>query len=461
MKLLIVDDEEAARYGIRKALQVRGRVFEAANLQAARKILADEEPDLVLLDLNLDGQDGLELLEDTGRSDPAPKVIVITAHGSERVAVEAMKKGAFDYLAKPFDLDELRLLARNALEQIELRRENRVLRAELAAVTRHGEMIGASDAIQRVFSLLDRVAATDVTVLLSGESGSGKELVAREIHRRSSRSAADLVNVNCAALPENLIESELFGHEKGAFTGAAERRVGKFEKARCGTLFLDEIGDMALETQAKILRALESKSIERLGGNEPIPVDVRIISATNRDLKKMVEERTFREDLYYRLEVVRVEIPPLRQRKGDIPLLVGHFRDLFAQRHGRPTPEISPQAMARLTAYSWPGNVRQLRNIMESLVVLTTDGRIEEKDLPDEVRFYVPSQEIDISGNRLEPLLQMDYKTARESFELKYLLWQLRQHENNITHTAEAIGIHRQSLQQKIKDLSLRDWMED
>ncbi len=461
MNVLIVDDEENARYGIRKALQTKGRIFEAGNLVSARKIIADERPDLILLDLNLDGANGLDLLEETRRADPPPKVIVITAYGSEKVAVEAMKKGAYDYLAKPFDIDELRMLVRNAAEQIRLRRENLELKAELAASQAFGDVIGASDAIQRVFSLVDRIAETDVTVLLSGESGSGKELVAREIHRRSPRSNAPLVGVNCAAIPENLIESELFGHEKGAFTGASERRIGKFEKARGGTLFLDEIGDMAPETQAKILRALEERSIERLGGGEPVPVDVRVISATHRDLKRMIAEGKFREDLYYRLEVVRIEIPPLRDRKGDIPLLVRHFRDLFAAKHRRRPPEIAPEAMARLAGYGFPGNVRQLRNFLESLVVLDGDGVIEEKDLPDEVRFFVPAQSTDLSGDRLEPLFGLDYKAARDAFEVKYLLWRLRQHGQNITHTAEAIGIHRQSLQQKIKDLRLRELMDE
>ncbi|MFQ5739245.1 MAG: sigma-54-dependent transcriptional regulator [Acidobacteriota bacterium] len=460
MKILIVDDEETARYGIRKSLGIRGKLYEAANLRAAGKILEDETLDLVLLDLNLGGENGFELFEQIQQQESAPKVIIITAHGNEKTAVEAMKRGAFDYLAKPFDIDELRLLVRNVAEQVQLRRENQTLKAKLAASSGYGEMIGSGEAMMKVYDLIDKIAETDVTVLLTGESGSGKELVAREIHRNSPRVAAALVSVNCAAIPENLMESELFGHEKGAFTGATQKRIGKFEQARGGTLFLDEIGDMAPDTQAKILRALEEKRIERLGSNEAIDVDVRIISATNKDLKQMVADREFRADLYYRLEVIRLDVPPLRRHKEDIPALINYFLNLFAHKHGRERPDLTARAMARLATYHYPGNVRQLRNMLERLLILNSDGPIDEKDLPEEVRFFVPSQEVDFSGRSLEPFFSLDFKNAREAFEVKYLLWKLRQHENNITHTAEAIGIHRQSLQQKIKDLGLRRLMD-
>jgi len=457
MKILIVDDEETARYGMRRTLDIKGRVFEAATLTAARKISAEEKPDLVLLDLNLGGENGFDLLEEIQSQESPPKVIIITAHGSEKVAVDAMKRGAFDYLAKPFDIDELRLIVRNAAQQIELQQENQDLKLELAAVSGSGDLLGVSQSIRQVFGMIEKIAETDVTVLLLGESGVGKELVARELHRRSPRSARPFVTVNCAAIPENLMESELFGHEKGAFTGALQRRTGKFEQAQTGTLFLDEIGDMAVETQAKILRALEERSIERLGGDETIDVDVRIISATNRDLRGMVKQGQFREDLYYRLEVVQVDIPPLRERKEDIPLLESHFRKLFAGKHKRAVPEISPGALARVIQFPFPGNVRQLRNLIERLVVLDSTGRIEEKDLPEEIRFYYPEQGADTSETKMGSFLSMDFRTARESFEIRYLLAKLRENNNNISRTAQAIGVHRQSLQQKMKELGLRE----
>ena len=460
MKILIVDDEETARYGMRKTLTVKGRVFEAGNLAAARKICEGERPELVLLDLNLGGESGLDLLDDLMRQEAPPQVIVITAHGNERVAVEAMQKGAYHYLSKPFDIDELRLLVRNASRQIDLRKENQSLKAELAAVTGYGDMIGSSQAMRRVYQLIDQVAETDVTLLLTGESGSGKELVAREVHRRSQRSEHPMVSVNCAAIPDNLIESELFGHEKGAFTGATQRRIGKFEQADQGTLFLDEVGDMPLDTQAKILRALEEKEVQRLGGNETIGVDVRLISASNKDLKQMVSEREFREDLYYRLVVVQVEVPSLRARRQDVPFLVDYFVGILAERHGRPRPRFNAEALSRLSAYSFPGNVRQLRNIVERLVVLhSKEGAITVEELPEEVRNYLPDSGVDTSGMSLAPFFELEFKPSREEFERKYLLWKLREHKNNITHTAAAIGIHRQSLQQKIKDLDLKEWL--
>ena len=336
-----------------------------------------------------------------------------------------------------------------------MRRQNPGLRAELALTSGYGDLIGASEPIRKVYALIERVAETSVTVLLTGESGSGKELVAREIHRRSARKEGSLVCVNCAAIPVDLIESELFGHEKGAFTGATGQRIGKFEQAQNGTLFLDEIGDMPHETQAKILRVLEDGLVQRLGGTQTIPVDVRILSATNKNLTALVREGQFREDLYYRLQVVEINIPPLRQREDDIPALVSYFLQVSAEKHGRSVPEFEPAALGKLAQYSYPGNVRQLRNILERLVVLQTEGLIHESDLPDEVRFFVPSEETEFSGTDLNKFFQLNYKEAKRAFEIRYLCHALVQHENNITHTASAIGLHRQSLQQKIKLLEL------
>jgi two-component system response regulator AtoC/two-component system nitrogen regulation response regulator NtrX len=367
-----------------------------------------------------------------------------------------MKRGAYHYIAKPFDVDELRAVVRNAGESILLQRENLDLRDRLEHARGYGSIIGQSRPMTRVYSIIEKVAETDVTVLITGESGAGKELVAHAIHRESPRRQHEMVTVNCAAIPENLIESELFGHEKGAFTGAAQRRIGKFEQARRGTLFLDEIGDMPLGTQAKILRALEERKVERLGSNQPLDVDVRIISATNRDLKEMVAEGTFRSDLYYRLEVVRIELPPLRKRKDDIPLLTEFFIRQFADRHGREIQGISSQALSRLVQYDFPGNVRQLRNLVERMVVLSSNRQIEMGDLPEEIRLFDTATGQDARLLRLEPFLDLPFKEARDSFERNFLLSKLAEHDNNITHTAAAIGLHRQSLQQKIRDLDLR-----
>lgn len=460
MKILIVDDEETARYGMRKTVDIQGTILEAADLETARSLCHQERPEIILLDLNLQGENGLDLFPDLADQDPLPRVIVVTAHGSEKVAVEAMKQGAFDYIAKPFDIDELRLILRKAAQHVDLEGENRRLREELRRAQGYGPILGTSPPMRQLFSLMEKVAPTDATVLISGESGSGKELVARELHRRSPRANRELVVINCSAIPENLIESELFGHEKGAFTGATQRRIGKFEQARGGTLFLDEIGDMPLETQAKLLRTLEGKQIERLGGNQSIEVDVRILSATNRNLPALVQEGKFRSDLYYRLDVVKLEVPPLRHRKEDLTTLIHHFLELFCQKHGRNIRAIHPQAMARLLDFDYPGNVRQLRNFMERMVVLAAGDEIQERDLPLELRFPSPGSSPPWSEQGLERFLQMPFKEAREAFEVQYLLCQLHRHENNITHTARAIGIHRQSLQQKIKDLQLRKFFE-
>ena len=351
MRLLIVDDEEASRYGMRRALTTFGySVSEADSAEAARILIKQQEPDLMLLDVNLPGMSGLDFLKeleesrdgsnssaDSGDSNGnGPLVIIITAHGSERMAVEAVKSGAYDYLSKPFELDELRLVVKNAAETVALRRENVSLRRRIEVeASQRGALIGNSAGMQRVRAMIEKVAETDATVLVRGESGTGKELVARELHERNSvRSQGPFVAVNCAALPSELIESELFGHEKGAFTGAAARRQGKFEQADGGTLFLDEIGDMSSNVQAKLLRALEERRIERLGGNESIPVDVRIVSATHRPLEQEIAAGNFRADLFYRLRVVTIDIPPLRERREDIPLLAETFTRAAAERYG-------------------------------------------------------------------------------------------------------------------------------
>jgi DNA-binding NtrC family response regulator len=466
-KILIIDDEEAARYGMARALK-NYSVTEAASVEAARQIVSKSRPDLILLDNNLPGASGLDYLRELAASEDAAPVVMITAHGSERTAVEAIKAGAYDYLAKPFEVDELRLVVKNALEASGLRRENERLRAELKAARGVGDLLGASDGMRRIYDLINKVAATDVTVLICGESGTGKELVARAIHDQSAqRRDGTFVAMNCAALPSELIESELFGHEKGAFTGAAGQRKGKFESASGGTIFLDEIGDMSLNTQAKLLRVLEERKVERLGGSHSIPVDVRVISATNRDLAAAVTAEKFRADLYYRLRVVQIDLPPLRQRREDIPLLAGAFLKTYAEKYRLKCVEIGAEAMKRLVAYDWPGNVRELRNAIERSAVLADGGSLRAEDLPDEISAKPASQKPadafqraasaapDEATDVLNIPYLTDFREARREFERAYIERVLNETGGNVTRAAERVGMHRQSLQQKLKDLGL------
>ncbi len=457
--ILIVDDEESARYGMRRALKGY-EIREAASVDEARAAVTLSPPDLILLDINLPGTSGLEYLHELSSRGGAPPVVMITAHGSERTAVDAIKAGAYDYLSKPFELDELRLVVKNAIDAAGLRRENELLRAELKAARGSGDLLGAGAAMKSLFETISRVAATDVTVLIHGESGTGKELVARAIHEQSatrdheSRRGA-FVAMNCAALPSELIESELFGHERGAFTGAAGQRKGKFELADGGTIFLDEIGDMSLNTQAKLLRVLEERTIERLGGSRQIPVDVRVISATNRDLAAAVAAEKFRADLYYRLRVVQIDLPPLRDRREDIPLLTEHFLQSYAEKYRLKCNRIGQDALKLLLEYSWPGNVRELRNTIERGAVLAQSDTLHAVDLPEELRTGIAVTSQPESNESLHVPWHDDFREARREFERNYLERVLLETGGNVTRAAERIGMHRQSLQQKLKDLGL------
>jgi DNA-binding NtrC family response regulator len=458
-KILIVDDEEAARYGMRKALQSKENLLlEASDLRMARFLVEKEEPALILLDVNLPDGSGIDFLKEVaGCADP-PAVIMITAHGSERVAIEAIRAGAYEYLSKPFEVDELRLLVKNARERTFLAEENRILKEELRQETGFGAMVGSSPAMKKIFEIVERVAPTDVSVLIRGESGTGKELVAREIHRRSGRSGMPFIALNCAALPDSLIESELFGHEKGAFTGAAARRQGKFELADGGTLLLDEIGDMALATQAKVLRVLEEKQFERLGSAETLTSDVRIVCATHRDLAQAIEASEFREDLYYRIHVVTIEIPPLRDRQQDIESLLEHFASRFTEKYRIEWKGFTEAARKRLLNYPWPGNVRELRNVVERCVVLSLKGPIDVAELPAELISQAPGVR---GAQGSEEVWQLPYEEARASFEKNYLLRVLEQNGGNISQAAARMGIHRQTLQYKLKQLGIRkSWAE-
>jgi len=453
--VLIVDDEKAARYGMKKILQKDNYiVYEAKDGSDALQIVKTHHPGLVFLDINMPQLNGLKTLELINSTKNPPLVVIVTAYGSEKVAVEAMKKGAYDYIAKPYEIDELRIIAKNAFERLVLQEENVRLRQEIGRLEGMGELIGQSETIKDVFSKIEKVGTTDVTVLIQGESGSGKELVAREIHKRSKRNNAPFIIMNCAAVPETLIESELFGHEKGSFTGATERRLGKFELADKGTIFLDEIGDMSMNTQSKLLRVLQEQKFERLGGTETLAVDVRIISATHRDLEEEIEAGRFREDLFYRIKVVNIKLPPLRHRMEDIPLLVNRFLQYFSEKHQKRVSSISGAAMKLLTSYSWPGNIRQLKNVIESAVVLTNHEILDTADLPEEIRH---------PENTMANMKNIDYglpfrdakKIFIENFERNFIEKKLDECGGNISRAAEALDMHRQNLQQKIRELHI------
>ena len=451
--ILIVDDEPAARYGLRRALESKYRIAEADSAEAAREAIPTEKPDLILLDVVLPGMDGLSFLKMIREQGSAVPVLMVSALDAAKTAVDALRLGAADYLVKGFELDELRQRVANLLKLVSLEQENDSLRRRLATEGQFGGMIGRSEGMRRAFEIADRVASTDSTVLILGESGTGKDLMAQEIHARSPRAGKPFVAVNCAALPETLIESELFGYERGAFTGAAQQKKGKFEQAHGGTLFLDEIGDMNPVTQAKVLRALENRTIERLGGTQSIPVDVRVISATHRDLPAEIRNGKFREDLFYRLRVVTIDLPPLRAHKEDIPVLSDAILKLHAARLGR-LAKLSKEALAALEAYDWPGNVRELKNALERSLVMCRGEDIQVGDLPAEVASGHPLTHRN-SGDDAG-MGERDFREAKRKFEVAWITKELASHRWNISRTAVTIGLHRQSLQEKLRELGIR-----
>jgi len=453
--ILIVDDEPAARYGLRRALESKYRIAEADSAEAARDALLTGKPDLVLLDVVLPGQDGLsflKMLRDQGSTMP---VLMISALDAAKTAVDALRLGAADYLVKGFELDELRQRVANLLKLASLEEENSSLRRQLVTEGQFGAMIGRSEEMRRAFEIADRVAPTDSTVLILGESGTGKDLLAQEIHARSPRAGKAFVAVNCAALPETLIESELFGYERGAFTGAAQQRRGKFEQAHGGTLFLDEIGDMNPVTQAKVLRALENRTIERLGGSQAIFVDVRVISATHRDLPAEIRGSKFREDLFYRLRVVTIELPPLRSHKNDIGVLSDAFLKMHGARMGR-SMRLNKDVLAALEAYDWPGNVRELKNALERGVVMCHGEEIGLSDLPNEVATGQALTRKEGTSGDDAGMRERDFREGKRKFEIAWITKELVSHRWNVSRTAATIGLHRQSLQEKLRELGIR-----
>jgi len=450
--ILIVDDEKAARFGMKLALEKDGyQVVEASDGIEAFEIIKAKSPSLIFLDINMPKINGIQVLEEINQMESPPMIVIVTAYGSEKVAVDAMKKGAYDYIAKPYEIDDLRLIAKHAFEKLALEEENTRLRSEIDRLGSRGKIVGESREMNQLFNKIEKVGPSDVTVLVQGESGSGKELVAKEIHKISSRKNRPMITMNCAALPETLIESELFGHEKGAFTGATERRLGKFELADKGTIFLDEIGDMSPNTQAKVLRVLQEQSFERLGGTETLRVDVRLISATHKDLLKEIKEGNFREDLYYRLKVVEILLPPLRNRREDIIILAENFIQYFSDKHRKNVKLISNDAVKIFTKYSWPGNVRELQNVIESAVVMANAETLEISDFPEEIS----NSDINRSFDYNLPFRDAK-KIVVDTFERDFVSRKLAENNGNISKTAEALGMHRQSLQQKIKDLNMK-----
>jgi two-component system response regulator AtoC/two-component system nitrogen regulation response regulator NtrX len=456
VRILVVDDEKPARVGMRKVLERAGfQVSEAADGQSALAAARSDRPDIVLLDVNIPRPDGMEVLKRMRDIEGGPLVIMITAYGSERLAAEAIKQGAYDYIPKPYELDELRAAARRAGETIELRRETSRLKAELERLGSYGAMIGVSAAMRRVFEQIDKVSQTNVTVLIRGESGTGKEMVAREIHRRSARSDEPFVVMNCAAMPETLVESELFGHQKGAFTGADARRAGKFQAADGGALFLDEVGDMSPGTQAKVLRVLQESAFVPLGSTELVTVDVRLISATNRRLEEEIKKGRFRLDLYHRLKVVEMEIPALRGHVEDIPVLAEHFLELYRDKYPDGPRRFSADAMQLLQRHGWPGNVRELKHMIESALVMAAGPEILSSHLALE-----PGEPAGDGAEGIPLDFSLPYKEAKrkvvEQFDRRFIGRRLRENDGNVSRTAEALAIYRQSLQTKLKKLGLR-----
>jgi DNA-binding NtrC family response regulator len=460
-RILVVEDERAIQIALAGLLGRAGYdVSIAASGADAIAMLESSGYDLVLTDLALgSGPSGMDVLGKAKALRPESAVVMITAHGSEKIAVEAMKAGAEDYVPKPFDNDQIRLVVSRALDRTRLARENRLLLDRVEREFGFENLIGAGAAMQRVFAAIQKVAETDLTVLVRGESGTGKELVAQALHQRSARRDRPFVAVNCAAISAQLVESELFGHEKGAFTGADARRLGRFEAASGGTIFLDEIGDMAPDTQAKVLRVLQERTLVRVGGSAPIEVDVRVVAATHRNLEQEVARGSFREDLYYRLRVVELVLPPLRERAEDVPALALRFLAQVSERLGRASPRLGDGALAALVRHAWPGNVRELRNAIEQAAVLASGPVIGEDDLRLDGAPANAAPATPAAGSAGLPFADAK-RRAVERFERAFLLDALRACDGNVSHAADSIGMVRQSLQQKIRELGLRseDW---
>ncbi|WP_027365875.1 sigma-54-dependent transcriptional regulator [Desulfotruncus alcoholivorax] len=435
-KILIIDDEEHMCWALERAMRQEGyQTLVATRGLTGLDLIRDEQPSLVILDLRMPELDGMEVLKKAKKINPKLPVIMLTAHGTIETAIEAMKIGATDYITKPFDLDELKLVIKQNLLLSQLETEVTFLRSELTS--KYGNFVGQSKVIQDIIALIERVAKSNASVLITGESGTGKEVAAVAIHQNSPRSNEPFIPVNCAALPEQLLESELFGHERGAFTGATSRKLGRFELADKGTIFLDEIAEMSMNMQAKLLRVLQEKTFERVGGTEILSVDVRVIAATNRQMDEAIKKGHFREDLFYRLNVIHIHLPPLRERKEDIPLLAEHFLQKFG--HTYQVSKISPEAMELLCKYHWPGNIRELQNVIERATIICRDNEIRPEHLPRDL-YAAPKSTSDIIVEFPEQGLSL------EKLEKELILKALEKSGGNQTKAAQLLGITRSAL---------------
>jgi two-component system, NtrC family, response regulator HydG len=447
-RVLVVDDEESHRIMLKAVLGAEGyAVTEASDGAEAVQAVEREAFDIILLDIRMTNMDGIEALAEIRKISPLVPVLIMTAYASVKTAVDALKAGAFDYLTKPLDIDELKILIERALDNYHLRAENLALKERLGSRFDFSRIIAGSRAMKSVLEMLAMVAPSDATVLIMGESGTGKEVAANAIHHNSPRAGQPFVKVSCAALPETLLESELFGHERGAFTGAVTRREGRFQLAHRGTIFLDEVGEMSTAIQAKLLRVLQEKEFEPVGSTRTIKVDIRIIAATSRDLALEVKEGRFREDLYYRLNVVPIVLPPLRERKEDIPLLADHFLAIYREKNRKPLKAISGKALDLLVRYDWPGNIRELENCVERAVVMARDEVIFPADLPPQIQKL--SQERETGG------FSFPYEISLEEMERALIVKTLEDAGGNRTRTAEILGINRRTLQNKLKQYGL------
>jgi len=465
--ILIVDDEKNTRDGLRMSLEDDYDVYVAADRKAALEILSGDSVDLMVTDLRLGADDGLQLVDDALAMAKPPICMLMTAYGSEAVAVEAMKRGAHEYVTKPLNIDELEILIKRALRGRAVEQENETLRQQVDQTFGIDNIIGRSEAINPILETIRQVAPSRATVLIDGESGTGKELAARAIHNLSGRPKSKLVVVHCAALAPNVLESELFGHEKGAFTGASQRRVGRFEQANGGTLFLDEIGEIDASTQVKLLRALGEQTIERVGANKPIKVDVRVVAATNRDLQSMVERGEFRDDLYFRLNVVRLTMPPLRDRTEDLVPLATHFLTSVAEENNKQVKELSPEAFQLIFDHTWPGNIRELRTVIEHGVVMSNGEKITPRHLPGYLRDGGRPLMITSPGaNEIQAGVDSNPKPAGltdfdpddlniERMEERLIRLALKRSRDNRTEAAELLGMSRRTLQRKLKEMGM------
>src|SRR3989339_463340 len=451
--IMIVDDEESICQALGGILTDEGyEVLKAVSGEEALRLIEDEQPNLVLLDIWLPEMDGIAVLKSIKAAYPQIQVVMMSGHGTIETAVKATKLGAFDFIENPLSLEKVILAVNHALEFVRLEEENILLRQK---VSHEYELTGNSNVIVELKEMIDIVAPTNAWILIMGENGTGKELVARSLHHQSRRAQKPFIEVNCAAIPEDLIESELFGHERGSFTGATAKRRGKFEMANEGTIFLDEVADMSLKAQAKVLRILQEKRFERVGGNRLIQTDVRVLAATNKELEKEMDAGRFRQDLFYRLNVIPLRVPPLRERKDDIPLLVNRFLNDFAMKEGETVKAVTDEVLAALVSHNWPGNVRELKNVVERLIIMTPADVISKTDIFSELgKAELNVHKIENSTEK-EDQATDSFRLAKQDFERQYIIRRLREFGGNISRTAEAIGIERSHLHKKIRGYGL------